>query len=125
MNEDSRLSSLGAEMLAGLTAFCDALESGEPIEERFTVRTVHRDPNPKSYEASDVKDVRKRLNASQAVFAKTLGVSVKTLRSWEQGTRGVPAITCRILDKMIANPDLWKQPLSELRTTEKGKVGGP
>jgi putative transcriptional regulator len=125
MNEDSRLSPLGAEMVAGLSAFCDALESGEPIEERFIVRTVHRDPNPKSFEASDVKDIRRMLNASQVVFAKILGVSVKSLRSWEQGTKGVPATTCRILDRMIANPDLWKPPFSELTTTEKGKVAGP
>jgi putative transcriptional regulator len=125
MNEDSRLSPLGAEMVAGLSAFCDALESGEPIEERFTIRTVHRDPNPKSYEASEVKNVRKLLDVSQAVFARLLGVSVKSLRAWEQGNKVVPAATSRILDNMIANPDPWKRSHSERATTKEGKVAGP
>ena len=31
---------LAAEMVAGLSAFRNALEAGEPIEKRFSVRTV-------------------------------------------------------------------------------------
>jgi putative transcriptional regulator len=121
MNEDTCLSPLGAEMVAGLSAFCDALESEEPIEKRFTVRTVHLDLKTRSYEASDVRHVRKMLNASQAILAKFLGVSIKTLCSWEQGKRRVPTIACRFLDEIVANPDLWKQRLSQSVTTEKSE----
>ena len=32
-NQNPQLSPLAAEMVAGLSAFCDALEAGEPIEE--------------------------------------------------------------------------------------------
>lgn len=35
-----RLSPLGAEIVSGLSEFCDAIESGEPVSERFTIRTV-------------------------------------------------------------------------------------
>ena len=49
MNKDKGLSPLGAEMVAGLSAFCDALESGEAIEKRFTVRTVQLDLRTKAY----------------------------------------------------------------------------
>ena len=34
------MTSLGKQMVNGLTEFCDALESGKPIEKLFTVRTV-------------------------------------------------------------------------------------
>ena len=115
MNEDAQLSPLGAEMVAGLSAFRDALESGEPIEKRFTVRTVSLNLQPKPYGPEDVKQVRKRLNASQALLARFLGVSVKTLRSWEQGVRPVPPIACRFLDEIVANPQLWT---SRLRTAD-------
>ncbi|MEW4568602.1 helix-turn-helix domain-containing protein [Tautonia sp. JC769] len=107
MNEDKRLSPLAAEMVAGLSAFCDALEAGEPVGKRFTVRTVSLDIHPKPYGPDDVKEVRRRLGASQALLAEFLGVSVKTLRSWEQGSRPVPMIACRYLDDLVAYPQLW------------------
>jgi putative transcriptional regulator len=124
MNEDQGLSPLGAEMVAGLSAFCDALEAGEPIEKRFTVRTVHLDLQPTSYAAEDIKNVRKMLNASQALFAKFLGVSVNSVRSWEQGARTVPTIACRFLDEIVANPDVWKHRLRQAVTPKKGESVG-
>jgi putative transcriptional regulator len=111
MNKDKKPPSLGDEMIAGMSAFCDALEAGEPIEKRFTVRTVSLDLRPKPYGPGDVKHVRAVLNASQALLAKFLGVSVKTLRSWEQGVRPVPPIACRYLDDIIAYPEIWRQRL--------------
>ncbi|HWE38165.1 MAG TPA: helix-turn-helix domain-containing protein [Isosphaeraceae bacterium] len=86
---------------------------GEPIEKRFTVRTVTLNLRPKAYGPDDLKVLRKRLNASQTVLARFLGVSVKTLRSWEQGTRKIPPIACRFLDEIVSNPDLWNQRLRE------------
>ncbi|WP_235905668.1 hypothetical protein, partial [Tautonia marina] len=43
MNEGNRLSPLAAEMVAGLSAICDAIEAGGPVGKRFTVRTVSLD----------------------------------------------------------------------------------
>lgn len=37
--------------------------------------------------ATDVSDIRARLGLSQEAFATFLGVSVGTLRNWEQGRR--------------------------------------
>lgn len=107
------LSPLGAEMVAGLGAFCDALESGEPIAKRYTVRTVQIDLEPARYGAEDVKALRTRLGGSQPLFARFLGVSVKTLRSWEQGSRPVPPIACRFMDELVAHPELWSQRVRE------------
>ncbi len=39
MSKDKPLSPLGAEMVAGLSAYCDALEAGEHLEKRFTIKT--------------------------------------------------------------------------------------
>jgi putative transcriptional regulator len=102
------LSPLGAAMAAGLSAFCDAAEAGEPVGKRFTVRTARLDVRANPYGPDDVKRVRAALNASQALLAKFLGVSVKTVSSWEQGTRPVPRIACRYLDDVQAHPDLWR-----------------
>jgi putative transcriptional regulator len=42
---------------------------------------VHR------FDPQDVKSVRARLSKSQPAFALMIGVSVATLRNWEQGRR--------------------------------------
>jgi DNA-binding transcriptional regulator YiaG len=111
MNEDKQISPLVSEMVTGLSAFCDAIEAGEPIEKRFTIRTVKLDLKPKPYGPEDVKHVRDILKASQTLLARFLGVSVNSVRSWEQGTRPVPAIACRYMDDIIAYPDIWRQRL--------------
>ena len=74
MNEDTEISPLVAEMVAGLSAFCDAIEACEPVEKRFTIRTVKLDLKPKPYGPGDVKRVREMLKASQTLLARFLGV---------------------------------------------------
>ncbi|MBQ3643916.1 MAG: helix-turn-helix domain-containing protein [Candidatus Riflebacteria bacterium] len=39
------------------------------------------------FDSNEVKALRESLNKSQSEFAKLLGVSVSTLRNWEQGRR--------------------------------------
>ncbi len=116
-SEDKRLSPLAAEMVAGISAFCDALEAGEAVEKKFTVRTVRLDLEVKPYGPEDVKALRRKLRASQALFAQFLGVSVKTLRSWEQGQRPIPTIACRYMDDIRDHPELWTQRI-RVTTTE-------
>lgn len=48
---------------------------------------------------------RQRLGLSQAQFARLLGISVRTLHHWEQGTR-TPTGAARVLLRVAAqNPD--------------------
>ncbi len=108
MNKETRLSPL-AEMAAGMARFREALESGEPIEKRFTVRTITLNLHPNAYGAEEVKRVRSNLNASQALLAKFLGVSAAAERAWEQGTRAVPTSARRFLDEIVADPELWNR----------------
>ena len=123
MNEDSPLSPLGAEMLAGLSEFCDALESGEPIEKRYTVRTVTLDLKPTDYSPDDVRRIRATLRASQALFARFLGVSVNSVKAWEQGLRRVPAIACRFMDEIVANPALWTDRIRQASSERETSLG--
>ena len=120
MNEDKGLSPLGAEMVAGMSEFLDAIEAGEPVGKRFTVRTVSLDLETRPYRPEDVRVLRHKLNASQALLAKFLGVSVKTLRSWEQGQRPVPPIACRYMNDILAYPEIWEH---RIRDATKEKTG--
>jgi putative transcriptional regulator len=57
-----------------------------------------------SFSPEDVQAIRKRLKKSQEEFALMLGVSVATLRNWEQGRRH-PHGPARALLKIAAeNP---------------------
>lgn len=49
----------------------------------------------------NIKTLRANLNLSQAQFAKTIGISVKTLQDWEQARRS-PQGPARALLQIIA-----------------------
>lgn len=59
-------------------------------------------------EAPDVKKIRANYQLSQNEFAALMGISVKTLRNWEQGRR-VPEGAARVLLQVAAkHPDvIW------------------
>lgn len=52
-------------------------------------------------ESPDVKEIRKNFKLTQDEFAALLGISVKTLRNWEQGRR-VPEGAARVLLQVAA-----------------------
>ncbi len=112
MKKDKGFSSADLEILGALTEFKDALKSGT-IEKKLTIRTVELDLEPNPYTADDVKRTRALLNASQGVFARLLGVSVKTVRCWEQGDREPMAMACRFMDEINHSPEHWKVRLGE------------
>jgi putative transcriptional regulator len=59
----------------------------------------------------DVQKIRKRTGLSQPDFAKSIGVSVATLRNWEQGHR-TPTGPARVLLKLLErNPRIVEQTL--------------
>ncbi|MBF0290511.1 MAG: helix-turn-helix domain-containing protein [SAR324 cluster bacterium] len=53
------------------------------------------------YEEPNVQSIRKTFNLSQVKFAKMLGISVATLRNWEQGRRK-PEGAAKVLLKVAA-----------------------
>lgn len=66
-------------------AFAELLESVRQAGRmrRGTLRPGRRT----TFKPTDVKAVRAKLGQSQAEFALMIGVSVATLRNWEQGRR--------------------------------------
>ena len=50
----------------------------------------------------DIQKIRKSLKFSQSQFASVIGISVATLRNWEQG-RTAPEGPARVLIKAISN----------------------
>ena len=53
-------------------------------------------------EAIDVKAIREKTGMSQQRFCATFGISLGSLRHWEQGLR-VPRGTARVLLKIVDN----------------------
>ena len=53
-------------------------------------------------EAIDVKAIRKKTGMSQQRFCATFGISLGTLRHWEQGLR-IPRGPARVLLKVVDN----------------------
>ena len=99
----------GRLAVAGLRDMVEAMESGEPINER-TYRLRLR---PSVYDGRKVRGTRLRLGTSQTIFAGFIGVSPVTVRSWEQGKRRVPPMACRFLDELDKDPEYWKGRLIE------------
>ncbi len=114
MKKNPQLSQAGAEIVEALTGFLDAVQGGGDIADRFTVRTVKLDLKPRIYTGNEVKQTREILDVSQALFARFLGVSVKTVRAWEQETRPLSGMASRFLDEIATSPDHWKGRLREL-----------
>jgi DNA-binding transcriptional regulator YiaG len=98
---------LGAEIAAGLSDLCDAIDRGESVRKKFTVKTVELNLEPAKFDALDVREVRGLLNVSQAIFAKILGTSVECVENWEQGLRTPPAMACRLLELIRDHREHW------------------
>jgi putative transcriptional regulator len=56
------------------------------------------------FRSTDVKAVRAKLGASQTEFALMIGVSVATLRNWEQGRRTPEGPALALLRVAAKNP---------------------
>ncbi len=115
-------SAAGAEIIGALTEFRDALRAKVPLDQKFTVRTVELDLRPHAYGAEDVKRTRRILNVSQALFARFLGVDVKTVRSWEQGLKQPSPIACRFMDEIASTPAHWHERLRQMITRKAHPV---
>lgn len=67
------------------------------LNKRVKVRKVIIEKIP-NYQKTQIKEIRNKLKLTQAVFAKVLGVSIKTVEAWESG-RNIPNGSAqRILD---------------------------
>ena len=116
-NQEARSSAMetfGEGIIGDLQEFADVLDKGEKVSEKFTFHKMVLNLEPTPYDPELVKTTRAILNASQSVFAKFLGVSVKTVQAWEQGENSVNGAACRLMDEIRENPEYWQLRLVSL-----------
>lgn len=103
----------GPRLVESLRGLHDALQTGEGLPTKYTIRTVELHLDPREYSPEEVLKIRESLRASQGVFAKLLGVSIKTLQAWEQGNNPPPPIARRLLDTIEADLQPWQKMLRD------------
>lgn len=114
MTKDKGILSAEEKIIQGLKGFADALERGEDLTKRFTCRKVVLDLEPISYSPDSVREARKTLGLSQALFAKFLGASKSAVQAWEQGDRKPSPIACRFMDEIMNDPQLFRRRFTDL-----------
>jgi len=107
MKNDKKKPPVADRILEGLQEFAEAVKKGEVPAERFRCHTFDASLMPRPCDARLAAQTRAILGTSQVAFALLLGVSVRTVRSWEQG-RSTPGQTaCRFMDEIRRNPPYW------------------
>src|SRR5436305_12640121 len=101
------------EIMAGMREIERMLDEGKTPKQMFTVKTIEI-PDPNSYRAKQIRDLRETLVVSQAVFAHLLGVSVILVKSWERGAREPSLMARRLLDTIKADPSRWLATVREM-----------
>lgn len=61
------------------------------------------------FEIADVKSIRDSLQVSQAEFAKALGTSVDTIKSWESRRRNPTGLAAKVLATIQDNPRFYQE----------------
>jgi len=61
------------------------------------------------FEITDVKSIRDDLQVSQAEFAKALGTSVDTIKSWESRRRNPTGLAAKVLATIQENPHFYNE----------------
>ena len=77
-----------------------AFERGEEVN----LRVTKLPPKPPAFKPREIREIRRRLNATQPLFASYLNVHVNTVRSWEQGSRKPRAADLKLLAIAKSNP---------------------
>lgn len=60
------------------------------------------------FTANEIKDIRKNAGMTQMLFAKFLGVSLKTVEAWEAGRNHPNGTACRLLSLTKRDPQFPK-----------------
>lgn len=102
--------------MVGIGEVAESLDGGA----RLTERKVRVAVVPHGYKGKDVRGVREAMGASQAVFARFLGASLNTVRSWEQGVRKPSPMARRSMDEIGREPQWWRR---RMRECVEGRAG--
>lgn len=92
------------------TGLEDALAWAQGKHSAVTLRDVELPDPPQRLTPRQIAAIRKKkVGASQAVFASLMNASVRTIHAWEQG-RGQPSgPALRLLDLLDKRPDIIRE----------------
>lgn len=111
----TRRSTFGDDIISRLQEVADVLERGDDLQDHFTGRTYRLDVRPTPHDPKLVLATRKVLGLSQALFARFIGVSPRTVQGWELGVGSPPSeMACRFLDEIRLNPEYWRRRLRQV-----------
>jgi len=76
-------------------------------EEKIELRTTHPKINPviDAISADEIRSTRNQLGLSQAMFALVIGVSKRTVESWETGRYAPDGAARRLITVMQKDPE--------------------
>lgn len=103
---------IGAEFIAGMERLIATAKAGgsKAVRAKHTLRTTAPEPfDLPVIGRADVSAAREALGVSQAVFAKILGASAQSVRSWEQGTKPPSGVARRLIGEIRDKPEYWRQ----------------
>ena len=84
------------------TGLNQAIESEkEKTQAKITTLTI---APVDTFTPTEIKSIRKGLGLTQVLFAKYMGVSVKTVEAWESGRNHPEGPACRLLTLTKNNP---------------------
>ncbi len=104
---DENFGDLLLESLKQAVAFKEGDTSKARVRVRYATTTARKtavEPPPE-YDAERVRALRTNLDLSQAVFARALNVSDKTVKAWEQGSSPPSGATLRLLEMVEEHPE--------------------
>lgn len=85
----------------------DALEEGIEYAKGNVTLVESHIPITRTYTGAEVLSIREQRQLSQSRFAHLLGVSVRTLQSWEQGVRKPSGPALRLL-QIFDSPEAFR-----------------
>lgn len=94
------MSKIGQDIIKGLKEALDHAQG--KIKLRTTIVEI---PEVKLFSSDEIKELRKSLGFSQAVFANALGVSNRTVEEWERGKNTPCGSSSRLLEIIQKAPE--------------------
>ncbi|WP_018867109.1 MULTISPECIES: NadS family protein [unclassified Thioalkalivibrio] len=86
----------------------DELQSS--LQEAVAIKQGKKAPSRVTrHEVADVKAIRAHLHVSQAEFAKAMGTSVDTIKSWEAKRRNPTGLAAKVLATIQDNPSFYSE----------------
>jgi putative transcriptional regulator len=115
---------IGGLLAEGLQEIAEGLKTDRRnFAAKFTCHKVGLNLAPTDYTAATVRETRRKLDCSQAIFAQFLGVSIGAVRNWEQGVNAPEHAARRLMDEIRHDTKYWKKRLEQLAVHKKVGTG--